>query len=167
MPTQCHFGESPIVFPDRAPASRPSSWVGPRVIALIVMAGVLLAGCRTDSFTSPQAVDCTGQPGCPATPSAAVDPTVYASLDDATLRLVPAIGNGATQRALTSALHALSQALKDGRTSDARAALADVYVQLAPLHVTQPDGTKVDLPDVAALRLELVPAANALGVQIK
>jgi hypothetical protein len=131
------------------------------------MAGALLAGCRADSFTSPHSVDCTGQPGCRATPTAPVDPTVYTSLNDAKARLAPTVGNAATQRALADALDALSQALEDGRTSDARAALAEVYEHLAPLRVTRADGTRVDLPDVAALRLDLVPAANTLGVQIQ
>jgi hypothetical protein len=130
-------------------------------------AGVLLAGCRSDSFTSPQAVDCTGEPGCRTSLSTPVDPTVYASLDDATRRLAPVIGDEATQDAIASDLRALSQALRDGSASDARAALAHVYVQLAPFRVTRPDGTTMDPPDVAALRLELVPAANALGVQVK
>lgn len=130
-------------------------------------AGVLLAGCRSDSFTAPQAVDCTGEPGCRTTLSAPVDPLVYASLDDATLRLAPVIGDAATQSALAAHLRALSQALRDGRASDARAALANVYVQLAPFRITRPDGAAMDPPDVAALRLELVPAENALGVQVK
>jgi hypothetical protein len=131
------------------------------------MAGALLTGCRSDSFTAPNAVDCTGQPGCRATLLAPVDSTVYASLDDARLRLAPVIGSSAVHVALGSALRELSLALEQRQASDARTALADVYVQLAPFRVTGPDGTTVDPPDVAALRLDLVPAANALGVQIQ
>lgn len=130
-------------------------------------AGLLLAGCRSDSFTAPNAVDCTGEPGCRTAASEPVDPAVYASLDDAELRLVPVIGDAATQSALAGDLRALAQALRDGRTSDARAALADVYVQIAPFRITGAADGMMDPPDVAALRLELVPAANALGVQVK
>ena len=167
MSSQRRSRGSPIVPPDRSSDPRPSPRVGPRAVAAVAVAGVLLAGCRADSFTAPHAVGCTGQPGCRTTPSAPVDPTVYASLYDATLRLVPAIGNASAQDALTSALRALSEALQDGRTGDARTALAAVYVQLAPFRTTEVDGTRVDPPDVAALRLALVPAANTLGVQIQ
>lgn len=134
----------------------------------MAIAGLLLAGCRADSFTSPQAADCTGEPGCNTTPLAPIDPEVYAALDDAVLRLVPTITGAATpQASLAGSLQALSHALKARRAADARIALADVYVQLAPFRVTRGDGTEVDPPDVSAVRLALVPAANALAVQIK
>ena len=152
--------------PDHAPAGRPISLAGPRSIIAVAMTAALLAGCRGDSFTAPNAVDCTGEPGCRTSPSAQVDPVVYASLDDAAQRLAPLIGMTSTQQALAASLHAVSQALREGRTSDARASLARVYQLIAPFRVTRSDGTKADLPDVAALRLDLVPAANTLGVQI-
>lgn len=136
-----------------------------RTIAVLMMATVSLAACRADSFSAPASVDCTGEPGCRPTTSAPIDQSVYASLDDASARLVSGIGDAATQRALTDLLHELTQALREGRTSDARAQLAQVYARLTPLRVALPDGTQIDPPDVAALRLGLVPAANALGVR--
>ena len=147
----------------RASAGRPAWHTVPRTLAAIAMAGLLLTACRADSFTSSQAADCTGQPGCRAT-SSPVDPTVYSALNDARLRLAPAIGTATTQAAIEGALHEISIALENGRTSDARAALARVYVELEPYRITLSDGTKIDPPDVAALRLGLVPAANTLGV---
>lgn len=136
----------------------------PSSIIAAMLAGVFVMGCRSDSLSAPGAAACSGQPGCRATPSAPVDPIVYSALDDATLRLVPNIGGSETQETLSNAIASLAQALKDGRSSDARADLANVYTVLAPLGVAQPGGTAIDPPDVAALRLDLLPAVNALGV---
>jgi hypothetical protein len=94
-----------------------------------------------------------------------VGPVVLSSIDDARLRLVPQIGDAATQRKLAAALSSLNAALAERRDSDARLDLARVYAAIAPFRTTAPDGTPVDPPDVSALRLELLPAANALGVR--
>lgn len=132
-----------------------------RALALAV-AAVLVVGCRADSLSAPQITDCAGQPGCRSTPTAPVDTTVYSSLGDAMGRLAPSLAAGT---ALDHALHSLDGALRAGRDADARTYLADVYAQLVPLRVTLADGTKADLPDASALRLELIPVASALGVQ--
>ncbi|MDE3151779.1 MAG: hypothetical protein KGL93_05980 [Gemmatimonadota bacterium] len=130
---------------------------------LMVVIGALSA-CRADSLSAPQAQDCAGQPGCRTSPSAPVDPTVFASLSDGVQRLAPSLGTGATQTALTNALITLNQALEAGHDADARTALAEVYGDLDQLRVAGSDGTPVDLPDASALRLELILVANALGV---
>lgn len=135
-----------------------------RRVFVITVATVLVGACRADSLSAPQATDCTGQPGCRPTPTAPVDATVYSSLSDGMGRLAPSLGAGA---ALGNALNSLDQALRTGHDADARTYLAEVYAQLIPLRVTLADGTKTDLPDASALRLELVPVANALGVQAR
>ena len=76
------------------------------------------------------------------------------------------IGDAATQRTLRAALSSLNDALVERRDADARRNLAQVYAAIAPFRTTSPDGTPVDPPDVSALRLELIPAANTLGVRI-
>jgi hypothetical protein len=154
-------------------AGRSSTWSAYRVARLrlgalaSLAATLVLAGCRADSFSAPQSGPCTDQPGCVTGPSTPVSPVVLSSIDDARLRLVPQIGDAATQRTLTSALSALNAALADRRDADARIQLAYVYAEIAPFRSRTASGIPVDPPDVAALRLELIPAANTLGVRIE
>lgn len=133
----------------------------------MAFAAVSLSACRADSFSAPQSGPCTGEPGCRDVLTEPVSAVVFASIDDARLRLVDQIGDAATQRRLNQALNSLNVGLAEGRASDARIALAQVYALIAPFRTIDPDGTPIDPPDVAALRLELVPASNALGVRIE
>lgn len=136
-------------------------------ITAIGIAALLAVGCRSDSFTSPNAADCTGQPGCHTPQGAAAAPEVFISLNDAATRLVPSLGAPSAQQAIIGALNAVSRALEENRYADARASLAQVYELIAPFRTKNSDGTAVDTPDVAAIRLDLVPAANTLGIQIQ
>lgn len=168
MPIRPHVDPPGIARTKRGQTTRRSMWPGARPISLVAIAGALLTGCRADSFTAPHADDCTGEPGCRTTPTAPVDPIVLVSLEDARLRLAPSIEHTSSQQsALASSLNLLAQALENGNATDARLALADVYEQAARFRITRDDGVTIDPPDVAALRLALVPAANALGVQAR
>jgi hypothetical protein len=113
-----------------------------------------------------QSTECGSEPGCRATQSDVVDPVVIAALDDARERLVPALDDDAARAALLSALQALEQQLKANRTAEARVRLALVYAQLDRMRITLPGSDPVDLPDVTAIRLALVPVANTLGVPV-
>lgn len=138
---------------------------GLRALA-VTIAVAAVSACRADSFSAPQSGACADEPGCVTDPSAPVSAVVLSSIDDARLRLVPQIGDAATQRTLRAALSSLNDALVERRDADARRNLAQVYAAIAPFRTTSPDGTPVDPPDVSALRLELIPAANTLGVRI-
>jgi hypothetical protein len=136
-----------------------------RLGLVLVLGAALLGGCRADSMSAPPLTNCPGDPGCRTSPSAAIDASVYASLGDATSRLAPTVSDPAARADLMSALQALTDDLDRGRDADARTALAQVYAELLPLRVTLGSGVTGYPPDLAALRLDLVPVANALGVQ--
>lgn len=138
-----------------------------RTISAIGVATLLAVGCRSDSFTSPNAADCTGQPGCHTAQGAAAAPEVFISLNDAATRLVPSLGAPSAQQSIIGALNDVSRALEENRYADARASMAQVYELIAPFRTKNSNGTEVDPPDVAAIRLDLVPAANTLGIQIQ
>lgn len=148
----------PTLLPSRLP-TRSS-----RIFLALALSALVLAGCRADSLVAPNRSDCTGQPGCSTSSSLQVDPVVYASLTDGGTRLVPSMGSGTHENALAGDLTKLQNALHAGHAQNARTALAGAYAQLELLKTTSPDGTKVDLPDEGALRLELIPVANTLGV---
>jgi hypothetical protein len=93
-----------------------------------------------------------------------VDPNVVISVDDARVRLVANLGDAATRNALDADFGTLGTALLDNRLTDARTALADIYARLATLRVPGDGGALIDPPDVAAIRLELIPTTTALGV---
>jgi hypothetical protein len=139
-----------------------------RLAALVGTATLLAAGCRGDSVTTPSesAVACANEPGCRPSQSAPVDAVVLAAVADARERLIPMLDDASAGATLALALQRMSEALEANRSADARARLADVYVVLDRLRVTV-DGGTFDLPDVSAIRLALVPAANALGVQAR
>lgn len=162
------FKRSPVEHTNAEVAEDRRSRTGARTIAAIATAALVVAGCRSDSFTSPNAADCTGQPGCHTPVGAQVAPEVFVSLTDAASRLVPSLNASPAQRqSIVGAINALSRALEQNRYADARASLAQVYELIAPFRTRQTDGTEVDTPDVAAIRLDLVPAANTLGVHIE
>jgi hypothetical protein len=137
-----------------------------RAACLVLVA--LLAGCRSDSLTRPadRPVECGDEIGCRPSESAPVDPMVFAALDDARERLLPGIDGAADRASLGALLGELREGLRANRSTDARMRLALLYLRLDAMRVTLAGSDPVDLPDIAALRLALVPAANALGVKV-
>jgi len=126
---------------------------------------LLVSGCSSDSITSPAAsTPCVGEQGCRPSTSEPLDPSVLGALDDARERLVPALDDAATRTSLDGVLLQLEQQLKASRTADARVRLALAYAQLDQARIALPGNDPMDLPDIAAIRLALVPVANALGV---
>jgi hypothetical protein len=126
----------------------------------------LVSGCASDSITSPLAsTPCVAEPGCRPSPGEPLDLSVLAALDDARERLVPALDNAATRTSLDGVLLQLEEQLKANRTADARVRLAAAYGQLDRTRIALPGSDPMDLPDMSAIRLALVPVANALGVQ--
>lgn len=166
MHLRSHFARTPILRASHGVASEtaPRRPIGRLGMALIVGAA-LMAGCRADSLSAPPVTNCPGEPGCRTSPAATIDASVYAALTDATGRLAPTVSDPSARATLTSALNALSQDLDSGRDADARTALAQVYAAMVPLRVTLGNGVTGYPPDLAALRLDLVPIANTLGVQ--
>ena len=165
MPNRCTTAGPSILFAEHAPASQAATRRLSRTLAVLALGAVLLGGCRADSLVAPNPSNCTGQTGCHADPSAPADAMVLAGLSDGMLRLVPGIGSASIQSALLQALNTLNTNLADGNATNARTALAQEYSLLDPMRITIADGTRIDLPDASALRLELIPAANTLGVQ--
>jgi hypothetical protein len=136
---------------------------------ILGLATTLAVGCRGDSITMPSqdSAGCVSEPGCRATESTPVDPVVLAAIADASERLLPGIDDVAVRGALDGALRSLSQALQSNRSPDARGRLVEIYIQLDKLRIPVEGTGSVDLPDVAAIRLALVPVGNALGVQAR
>lgn len=133
--------------------------------ARLALASLLLVGCRSDSITTPtQPTVCGDEIGCRASQSDPVGPLVFAALDDARERLVPTLDDAAARETLASALSTLRASLQANRSVEARTRLAMAYVQLDRLRVVIPGTAPLDLPDLAAIRLALVPVSNALGV---
>jgi hypothetical protein len=140
---------------------------------LAVLATMLVVGCSGDSATNPVTPPtpplppvgmCANEPGCRTSTAAPVDPLVFAAVADARERLVPMVDVATARVALDRSLGALELALRANDTPTARGHLADVYAQLDRLRVEVEGIGRVDLPDVAAIRLGLVPVAHALGV---
>ena len=166
MHLRSHFARTPILRASRGIASETTP--GRRIVRLgvaLLVGATFLAGCRADSLSAPPLTNCPGDPGCRTSPTATIDASVYAALSDATGRLAPTVSDPAARATLTAALNSLSQDLDGGRDADARTALAQVYAAMVPLRVTLGNGVTGYPPDLAALRLDLVPVANALGVQ--
>lgn len=127
---------------------------------------LLVSGCGSDSITSPLAsTQCVAEPGCRPSPSEPLDPSVLAALEDARGRLVPTLDDAATRGSLDGVLLQLEEQLKANRTASARMRLAVVYAELDRARIALPGNEPMDLPDMTAIRLALVPVANALGVQ--
>jgi hypothetical protein len=135
-------------------------------LGLVVVAASLAIGCGDDAVTMPERIasECADQPGCRATDATPVDPIVFAVVADARERLVPMLDDAAARRTLTSTFQSLDQALHANQSGVARARLGELYGQLDRVRMVV-DGVSFDLPDVAAIRLALVPVANALGVK--
>ncbi|HVZ77751.1 MAG TPA: hypothetical protein VG818_07215 [Gemmatimonadaceae bacterium] len=89
---------------------------------------------------------------------------VVVAVDDARMRLVANLPDADARTALDADFSTLDKALLDNRVADARTALATIYSRLASMRVAGSGGTLVDTPDAAAIRLDLVPTATALGV---
>lgn len=133
--------------------------------ASLALGALLLVGCRSDSITTPtQPTVCGDEIGCRSTQSDPVGPLVFAALDDARERLVPSLDDAAARETLASALSALRASLQANRSVEARTRLAMALVHLDRLRVVIPGTSPLDLPDLAAIRLALVPVSNALGV---
>jgi hypothetical protein len=151
------------------PTIRASIGAGRRLACgATVLAALLGSACRSDSITTPidgEPVGCTDAPGCRPSEREAVSPLVFAAVADAIERLVPMLDASAGRTALVRGLAALQAELQANRSAPARARLAEVYVELDRMRITVEGLGAVDLPDVAAIRLAMVPVANALGVK--
>lgn len=157
------------------PISRPpvSSPVVPltRRLAFGVLAVFMLGACRADGILAP---DQSSQPICEAalceqTGAPAPDATIVIDpLEDAVARIVPNILDTRARAELPVVLDALRGALLAGRLSDARLQLARSYdaLELAGTRLSGSgsDALVLDLVDLSAVRLALVPASAALGV---
>jgi hypothetical protein len=144
------------------------SFAGRRAaLVLAALSALLVAGCRADSLTTPlQSTECGDEPGCRPSQRVPVDPAVIGAVDDARARLVPTLDDAAARETLAGALHGLQKKLEANKNEDARVRLALVFVELDRLRITLPGEDPLDLPDMSAIRLALVPVAKALGVQI-
>lgn len=131
------------------------------VTAVLTLA---VAGCRADAIALPAQMGACGEPGCRRSFDVPVDAVVFEAIDDASQRIVVALDDADARQALLVSLTKLRESLKANRTADARTNLAAIYVRLDGMRVRGPGDVAVDLPDVAALRLALVPVTNALGV---
>ena len=138
-----------------------------RVTSLALAAGA----CRCESIVAPsqalppvcETTDCSLS-GAPA-PSA---PIVIGPLEDAVTRIVPSLMNTRARAELPGVLNALRGELLAGRLDQARIQLARSYDALGrasggAIGSVDPS-LALDLADLSAIRLALVPAATALGV---
>lgn len=132
-----------------------------------------LGACRADGVVAPaQPGDATCDLAC--TPAAAAPAPgasiVIAPLEDAIARILPSVTDARTRVELTPVLDALRQDLLGGRLHAARLALARSYdaVDLADARLSGSgdDAVVLDLADLSAIRLALVPASRALGVAV-
>lgn len=144
------------------------------------MAALLLTGlgaCRADSIVTPAAPagpDCASAPcGAPVIPGMEAVPAPNASividpLEDAVTRILPSLADARARAELAPVLGALRAELLAGRLAAARLQLARSYdaVDLADRRMSRPGATEslLDLANLSAIRLALVPAAAALGV---
>jgi len=134
---------------------------------------LLLAGCRADGITTPEQTTDTvcrsicGPDGVAPAPNAAI---VIAPLEDAAARIVPHMMDARARTDLGLALDLLRRELLAGRLSTARIALARAYDAVdmadARLDTSADVAVVLDLADISAIRLALVPASTALGVTV-
>lgn len=134
-------------------------------VGLVALTFVVSA-CRADSIMLPEQATSCAEPGCRPSFAAPVDAVVFAAIDDARERIVLALDDAADRQTLSRALDGLYESLKANRTADARLLLSGIYARLDRMRIQAPGSDPVDLPDVAALRLALVPVTNALGVTV-
>lgn len=139
--------------------------------ALVLLA---LGACRSDSILSP------AQPDRPICETSSCEPSVdgpkpkpnasivIEPLDDAATRIVPYLMDDRTRTEVAPVLNALRSDLLAGRLQTARIQLAMAYdaVDAAGkrLGSSGDAGVVLDLAELSAIRLSLVPAAAALGV---
>jgi hypothetical protein len=134
---------------------------------VMALSALLVAACRGDSLTTPlQETPCGDEPGCRTSQSLPVDPAVIAAVDDARERLVPTLDDAAARASLGGALQALQEKLQANDNAESRVRLALVFLELDRQRITIPGEEPLDLPDMSAIRLALVPVANALGIQM-
>jgi hypothetical protein len=151
--------------------SRPPAVSIARLLALGALAVLSLGACRADSVIAP---DQATQPICETTQCDQTDaPAPGASividpLEDAVARIVPNMLDTRARADLPVVLNALREALLAGRMSEARMQLARSYdaLELAGQRLSgSGDAALVlDMADLSAIRLALVPASAALGV---
>jgi len=131
--------------------------------AALLIASTTLAGCRSDSLTSSEPVLCADRPGCVTEATVVTSQSVIISaLDDASTRIAPALMDARTREQIGPALGTLRGDLLAGRFEIGRQSLAVAYAALQTAE-SRPLGAG-DIADLAAIRLSLVPAADALGV---
>ena len=152
--------------------SRPSQ-PAVRRLAGGALAMLTLGACRADSVLAPsqgsqpvcETSDCA-LPGVPA-PSASI---VIAPLEDAVARILPHMMDARTRADLAPVLDALRTDLQAGRLAVARYQLALAYDALdlagRRLGASGDAAVVLDLADISAIRLALVPASAALGIAV-
>ena len=118
-----------------------------------VAAFSMLTACRADSIMTPD--------GAAVATTAVADTLAAVPMADAVARIMPVLADTPAGHDLAALLTRLDTALHAGRTADARLALAQAYALLDKLDVTQPESA----PDHDAVRLSLIPIADALGVR--
>jgi hypothetical protein len=137
-------------------------------IAALAVLMSTLAACRADSLSAPPPEFtelCGTAPGCRTSTSAPLDTVVLIAIDDAASRLTPGIQDVTARATVASLLGKLSADLAASRIADARTHLALVYDEIDLMETAA--GIRGDLPDLAAIRLGLVPTANSLGVSAR
>lgn len=155
MPTRSTTGAPAVHVPTspRPPHARPSLH---GLLAAVIAASVVLAGCSGDHATAPgdDPCDATASCGAPVTISAdAID-----AVEDALRRVTPTLESSRLRVALEQPLAALHAALTRGDVKAGRTQLTAVYAALG--QTAEP----ADAADVSAVRLALVPAAYALDM---
>ncbi len=128
-----------------------------RCIVSVVVASLVFGACRGDAVTGYD-TGCSDQPGCD-TRSETLSPGALSALEDASTRLTGALSTSLAS-ALSSRLDQLEAALKTRNLYAGRLALAATYDVLGHAERSTPEAR----PDLAAVRLALIPAARVLGV---
>lgn len=134
---------------------------GPSLVAVAVLA---LGACRADSATSPTD---TTDPICYDAPCA--EPSrpalgaaiVIQPLEDVVLRIVPTVQDARARAELADVLGLLRRELLAGRHATARVQLAYAYDWV------ERGGDRLNIAELSAIRLALVPSSLALGVGLR
>ncbi len=131
-----------------------------------------LGACRSDSILAPSQPDLPACEGAscdaPATAPAPNASIVIEPLEDAASRIVPYLMDGRTRGDVAPVLGLLRSSLLAGNLQSARIQLAMAYdaIDAAGRRLSGSGDASVvlDLAELSAIRLSLVPAARALGV---
>ncbi len=136
----------------------------PGTLAGSALCVLTLGACRADSVTMPEAsadpICYTGtcaEPGPPAPDS----PIVILPIEDVAGRIVPTIVDARARSEASAVIGGLRSELLAGRLDAARVQLAYAH------HWVAGAGTSLNDAERSAIRLSLVPAAAALGVQAR